>query len=315
MKASNFCRLIDQRFSKFFRKMDHAVRPADDEVSSVNSKSSFGSQEPLRSLAEEEVQETIGLVITDVESQKHQSRTPTFLKICCKIPSLEISCRRKLVAFIGMLYLLILVLFLAHLGKTPSLTFYYPQELFDEDGAYALDDFRNDIGNIPPYWEDINESKSMSNKLITPHVGPCYLPTNDPNTNWHELMDDHQSKIKYVDAISLEKVHGGDKNVDDLTGLCRPGFIIIGAGKCGTSSLYHYLVGHPRVLPAKTKQIHYFKYFTNRPMRWYLSNFPPAQSFLSNGALMTGEASPGYLVSDLHLLFYIHCFIIFVYIC
>ncbi len=195
----------------------------------------------------------------------------------------------------GMLYFLVLILFLVNLGKTPSLTFYFPHELFNDDGAYVLDDFHNEIGNVPPYWEDIDDSKRANNELITPHVGPCYLPPNAPD--WHELMDDHQSKIKYVDVVSLEKAHVADKNVDDLAGLCRPGFIIIGAGKCGTSSLYHYLVGHPRVLPAKNKQIQYFRYFTNRPMRWYLSNFPPAQSFLSNGALMTGEASPGYLVS------------------
>lgn len=45
----------------------------------------------------------------------------------------------------------------------------------------------------------------------------------------------------------------------DTSGMCRPGFLIIGAGKCGTSSLYHYLTdGHPRILPAVQKQIGYF---------------------------------------------------------
>jgi len=80
-----------------------------------------------------------------------------------------------------------------------------------------------------------------------------------------------------------------------LSGLCRPGFIIIGVGKCGTSSLYQYLTGHPRVLPAIQKQVHYFKYYTDRPMKWYLSHFPSTETFLSSGALMTGEASPGYI--------------------
>jgi len=61
------------------------------------------------------------------------------------------------------------------------------------------------------------------------------------------------------------------------------------------SSLYHYLVDHPRVLPASEKQIHYFKYFSKRPLQWYYNHFPTATSFLANGALMTGEASPGYL--------------------
>lgn len=60
-------------------------------------------------------------------------------------------------------------------------------------------------------------------------------------------------------------------------------------------SLYHYLTDHPRVLPASMKQIHYFKYYPDRAMKWYLSHFPTATSFLSSGALITGEASPGYL--------------------
>lgn len=82
------------------------------------------------------------------------------------------------------------------------------------------------------------------------------------------------------------------------------------------SSLYHYLTDHPRVLPAKKKQIHYFKvgpldeygfllaegvltflaqYYKSHPLKWYYNHFPTATSFLASGALMTGEASPGYL--------------------
>jgi hypothetical protein len=60
-------------------------------------------------------------------------------------------------------------------------------------------------------------------------------------------------------------------------------------------SLYHYLTDHPRVLPASEKQIHYFKYYSDRTMKWYLSHFPTSTSFLASGALLTGEASPGYL--------------------
>eukprot|EP00581_Thalassiosira_minuscula_P018862 CAMPEP_0183718088 /NCGR_PEP_ID=MMETSP0737-20130205/11435_1 /TAXON_ID=385413 /ORGANISM="Thalassiosira miniscula, Strain CCMP1093" /LENGTH=781 /DNA_ID=CAMNT_0025947577 /DNA_START=1202 /DNA_END=3544 /DNA_ORIENTATION=- len=80
-----------------------------------------------------------------------------------------------------------------------------------------------------------------------------------------------------------------------LGGLCRPGFLIIGQGKCGTSSLYHYLTGHPRILPAKEKQIHFFRYHKTKPLKWYYSHFPTIESFLGRGALMTGEASPGYM--------------------
>jgi hypothetical protein len=38
----------------------------------------------------------------------------------------------------------------------------------------------------------------------------------------------------------------------------RPSFFIIGANKCGTSSLYRYLVDHPSVLPCAEKEPNFF---------------------------------------------------------
>ncbi|MGH9277998.1 MAG: hypothetical protein ACRD12_07815, partial [Acidimicrobiales bacterium] len=38
----------------------------------------------------------------------------------------------------------------------------------------------------------------------------------------------------------------------------RPGFFLIGANKCGTSSLYRYLVDHPAVLPCAEKEPNFF---------------------------------------------------------
>jgi hypothetical protein len=37
-----------------------------------------------------------------------------------------------------------------------------------------------------------------------------------------------------------------------------PDFVIIGAQKCGTTSLYNYLAEHPNVAPAFTKEAHFF---------------------------------------------------------
>lgn len=54
-------------------------------------------------------------------------------------------------------------------------------------------------------------------------------------------------------------------------------------------------MNHNRVLPAKMKQVQFFKYHYEKGMHWYLSHFPTAAHFLSSGALMTGEAAPGYL--------------------
>jgi hypothetical protein len=81
---------------------------------------------------------------------------------------------------------------------------------------------------------------------------------------------------------------------------CRPSFLIIGAGKSGTSSLYYYLCGHPAVRRAKQKQIQFFDHGYPRAAAaapaaveaYYRGNFPAT---LAAGEL-TGEASPGYMV-------------------
>ena len=61
----------------------------------------------------------------------------------------------------------------------------------------------------------------------------------------------------------------------------RPHFFIIGERKCGTSSLYRYLLDHPKVLPATRKEL---QFFTQDPSEveagfaQYLSHFPQPRS-------------------------------------
>lgn len=61
------------------------------------------------------------------------------------------------------------------------------------------------------------------------------------------------------------------------------GFLIIGAMKCGTTSLYHYLCEHPNIVPAREKELHFKK-----GPSWYESQL----SFTSEGGeqCITGEA-------------------------
>lgn len=40
---------------------------------------------------------------------------------------------------------------------------------------------------------------------------------------------------------------------------------------------------------------HNTQYYYKYPMKWYLAHFPTATSFLAQGGLVTGEASPGYM--------------------
>ena len=80
-----------------------------------------------------------------------------------------------------------------------------------------------------------------------------------------------------------------------------PDFLIIGGQRCGTSSLYYYLTEHPGILPAFTKEPHFFdEYFAKGPA-WYRTQFPTA---LQRGfgksvfgkEMLTGEGTPYYIV-------------------
>jgi hypothetical protein len=69
-----------------------------------------------------------------------------------------------------------------------------------------------------------------------------------------------------------------------------PEFLIIGAQRCGTTSLYRYLAAHPSVRTASGKELQFLSLHHRRGRRWYRGHFPSrppgVQSF---------EASPYYL--------------------
>lgn len=81
-----------------------------------------------------------------------------------------------------------------------------------------------------------------------------------------------------------------------------PDFLIVGAQKCGTSSLYRNLVKHPSIVPAFVKEIYFFssaRYF-QKGVHWYKAHFPllPHKYFntrIRKLDFLTGEASPGYI--------------------
>ena len=120
-----------------------------------------------------------------------------------------------------------------------------PDELF-EQRIYNNSDFVNKLGVTPAFWGQNETCDDLGNNCAKVW-GPCYAKNNPHWKNKTQYLPISKSAAQY------------SINMDNLSGYCRPGFLIIGQGKCGTSSLYHYLVGHPRVLPANEKQIHYFK--------------------------------------------------------
>lgn len=69
-----------------------------------------------------------------------------------------------------------------------------------------------------------------------------------------------------------------------------PDFLIIGAQKGGTTSMYHYLTQHPQVQHAKKKEINFFTDHFEEGVDWYRNQF-----FRRVPGKLQGEASPIYL--------------------
>ena len=71
-----------------------------------------------------------------------------------------------------------------------------------------------------------------------------------------------------------------------------PDFIIAGASKSGTSSIYYYLDRHPQVLLSHKKEIDFYWRNYKQGIEWYLAHFP---SITDRPDFLTGEATPNYL--------------------
>lgn len=69
-----------------------------------------------------------------------------------------------------------------------------------------------------------------------------------------------------------------------------PDFLIVGAQRSGTTSLYRYLADHPSVAPPVRKEIQYFSLHYDRGDGWYRTHFP-----LAGRQRVTFEATPYYL--------------------
>lgn len=73
-----------------------------------------------------------------------------------------------------------------------------------------------------------------------------------------------------------------------------PSFLIVGAQRAGTTSLYRYVTQHPdaRSVRLGGKGVHWFDMHRTRDRRWYRSHFPREGR---GAAFVTGEGSPYYM--------------------
>jgi hypothetical protein len=119
------------------------------------------------------------------------------------------------------------------------------------------------------------------------------------------------ASIPTLDHAGRRTVKRALRSYGELTAGFRgvPNFIIIGAKRGGTTSLYNYLLEHPSVAPLfpgrqRIKGIRYFDVQFLRGQRWYRSHFPLEMAGRQLArpwipAPVTGEASPYYLFHPL----------------
>jgi hypothetical protein len=78
-----------------------------------------------------------------------------------------------------------------------------------------------------------------------------------------------------------------------------PDFVILGVHKGGTTALYQYLIDHPQVVAASTKELHYFYRHYDGDPDSYRAMLPTAAQLSlvarRHGRAITGEASPSYI--------------------
>jgi len=103
-----------------------------------------------------------------------------------------------------------------------------------------------------------------------------------------------------VRAVRRRVRHSSDATVR-LTAPLRltPDFLIVGAQRCGTTSLFKTLMQHPDVArPFLRKGVHYFDTSYDRGPSWYRGHFPLRASSRARrrgGHVITGESSPYYM--------------------
>lgn len=108
-------------------------------------------------------------------------------------------------------------------------------------------------------------------------------------------------------AAGRRAAHAVSVNAGRLSHRARmlPGFLIVGAQRCGTTSMYRTLSQHPAVLKAVLhKGVHYFDTGYERGMGWYQAHFPlRARAVLAGRAAgeapLTFESSPYYMFHPL----------------
>lgn len=112
---------------------------------------------------------------------------------------------------------------------------------------------------------------------------------------------------QHAPSAARRVAHTVSVNAGRLTHRARmlPGFLIVGAQRCGTTSMYRTLSQHPAILKAVLhKGVHYFDTGYDHDLAWYQGHFPlRARAALARRATgdvpLTFESSPYYMFHPL----------------
>lgn len=119
---------------------------------------------------------------------------------------------------------------------------------------------------------------------------------------WGNLGDLLTKQSRLTEAIDCYRTSCYQNTVNNYPQLAKlnwqqhkqkaPDFLLIGATKCGTTSLFFYLSQHPQILPPHKKEINFFNHNFEQGLTWYLAHFP---AITDQKKYLTGEASPFYI--------------------
>lgn len=133
----------------------------------------------------------------------------------------------------------------------------------------------------------------MTSVTFAARLGHSSVSTLHPmNRNLSHLKTFVPRRVKRIMGPKIRPLVEGPRAVPD--------FVIVGAQKGGTTSLYKYLEMHPQVLTATRKEVHFFDENFDRGFRWYKSQFPLRREMDRTAdalgrPVVTGEASPYYI--------------------
>jgi hypothetical protein len=120
-----------------------------------------------------------------------------------------------------------------------------------------------------------------------------------PNQRVHEAAAAAVTSFRQYVGPSLDRAKVVARR-PSATRRVLPDFLIIGAQKCGTTSLRAALARHPAVRLAYNREVHYFDSNYHRGLAWYRTHFPTnrerARVVAERGEFLTGEKTPSYLI-------------------